>query len=517
MKKLLIYLVIAGAGLFNAGCSDWLDVLPKNEQVASEYWKTKEQVEEVLAQGYSYMRNTIPFQIKWGELRGASVYAYSGSEEQKLQNFQLTSSSSMCKWADFYQVLNIANSIIKYAPEVHGADETYTEAAMNSHMAEAYFMRAWTYFTLVRNYKEVPLILEPYVTDSYSFYTAKSTEDVIIAQIKEDIKTALSTGAAKEFYDDDEWAGAAKGRVTKWALYALMADVSLWSEDYDGCIEYADLLLNATSNHRPAFMADPTQWFSIFNPGNSNESIFEINFDYVTYAQVDKSPSSYFKTATNAALQYSPTMCEYLNMEAEDHEDGSPSSVRAKWGAYKDMDETGTSATKTYCVWKYQGYAYMEQSTREQQDANWIIYRMADIVLMKAEALIWKGGTDNYQSALDLINTVRTRSYVKTLDLNVTDATEETMLTELLQERNIELAAEGKRWYDLIRFGKTKNYKYKESFITLIKTYNLSASSKWLSSVLKNNDAWYLPIPQGDIDNNPLLVQNPYYDITANK
>ena len=49
MKKLLIYIAMAGATLLTSSCNDWLDVLPKNEQVSPEYWKTKEQVEEVLA------------------------------------------------------------------------------------------------------------------------------------------------------------------------------------------------------------------------------------------------------------------------------------------------------------------------------------------------------------------------------------------------------------------------------------------------------------------------------------
>ena len=140
MKKLLIYIAMAGATLLTSSCNDWLDVLPKNEQVSPEYWKTKEQVEEVLAQGYQNMRLTVPTLIYWGELRGASIYAYSGKSKQELQNFQLNSSSGECKWGGFYSILNVANSIIKYAPEVKRQDETYHEAVMNSNMAEAYFM-----------------------------------------------------------------------------------------------------------------------------------------------------------------------------------------------------------------------------------------------------------------------------------------------------------------------------------------------------------------------------------------
>ena len=514
MKKILICLVIVGTGLLNSGCNDWLDVLPKNEQVAPDYWKTKEQVEEVLSQGYSYMRTTVPSLIYWGELRGGSIYAYSGSEQQKLQNFQLTASSSMCRWSAFYQILNIANSIIKYAPEVHGQDETYTEAAMNSHMAEAYFMRAWVNFTLVRNYKEAPLVLEPYVTDSYPFNIAKSSEETILVQIKEDIKTALASGAAKEFYDDDTWAGATKGRITKWALYALMADVCLWSEDYENCIEYVDLLINSDSSHRPAFMADSEQWFTIFNPGNSNESIFEINFDVLTYNQpIENSPSAYFTYSTSARLQYSLAMCSRLWDETTT---SNESSVRASGGAYKDLEEGAASQHNLFCIWKYQGYGYMSPGYRDQQDANWILYRMADVLLMKAEALAWQGGTANFQAAIDLINRVRTRANVAELNVNINDVTEESMLRYVLEERDIELAAEGKRWYDLVRFGKSKGYKYQNAFVDLIVANNASASSQWLRSVLKNTYAWYLPIPQDDIERNLLLTQNPYYDITSN-
>lgn len=66
MKKIFISLTIAGASLLLSGCNDWLDVVPNNEQVAADYWKTKEQVEEVLAQGYSEMRTTVPSLVYWG-------------------------------------------------------------------------------------------------------------------------------------------------------------------------------------------------------------------------------------------------------------------------------------------------------------------------------------------------------------------------------------------------------------------------------------------------------------------
>ena len=529
MKKLLIYLTIAGTALLTSSCSDWLDVLPKNEQVSPEFWQTKEQVVEVLAQGYQNMRLAVPSLIYWGELRGGSIYAYSGATKQELQNFQLTSSSSECKWGTFYSILNVANSIIKFAPDVKGKDKTYHETVMNSNLAEAYFMRAWTYFTLVRNFKEVPLILEPYMTDEYPIDVPKSSEEAIIAQIKLDIETALATGAAKEMYDDDEWTGMSKGRVTVWALYALMEDVCLWSEDYDGCIKYADLLMNSTSAFRPAFVEDPEQWYNIYYPGNSNGSVFELNFDQSRNQSADDdatkatypSPSNVYpwEQSTVAALQFSKAMCKRLYDEATDPMITS-NTVRGYGATFvlpKASAGIGTSNAEGYLPFKFKiGGKEGLSTVRPYKDANWILYRMADVLLMKAEALIRKDGESNFTEALALINRVRTRARVTALDIQTNAVTQDKMLEYLLAERDLEFAAEGKRWYDLLRFGKSQNYKYKDLFINTIVENNATVSASWIRSVLKNSDAWYLPIHQDEIDRNPMLKQNPYYDVTVN-
>lgn len=508
MKKTIYRLLLICCSICMCACSDWLDVLPKNEQATADYWKTKEDVEAVLASGYYYMRTTTPSLIDWGELRGSSVGEYKSTEKIKLQNFQLTAVSSLCKWDVFYQVINMANSVLHYAPLVQQEDDTYTEAAMKSHQTEAYFMRALMYFYLVRNFREVPLALEAYVDDSAPYSIAKSDESTILAQIKADIKTALDSEAAKEFFDHDKWAGASKGRATKWALYALMADVCLWSEDYDGCIHYADLLIHATSNKRPAFMSIPEQWFFIFNPGNSNESIFEYNWDQATYGQTNYSPSNYFVITETANYRYNSTWIERMQDESLNLLPGG-TIVRGDFGAYAYVIED------VCCIWKYKGTEVKDLSAiRVNNDANYIIYRMAEVMLMKAEALIRKGGTSAWEEALGIMNQIRTRANLKDLDVNLSETDELTMLSLLLNERDMELAAEGKRWYDLVRFGKSQGFKYKKEFIEMVVENNTSANGSWIRSVLNNFDAWYLPIYAGEIETNGLLVQNPYYGST---
>jgi len=175
MKKFII--ILFSSCLLFGSCNEWLDILPKNEQVTENYWQTKEDVEQILASAYHYMRETTDLLVYWGELRGGSMYSQYLVEGAKLQNFVLLPSSSYCTWAPFYQVISLANSVLDYADIAQQNDDAYSVEAMRSHKTEAYFMRSLMYFYLVRNFKEVPLILNAYVDDSAPYKVAKSTEE----------------------------------------------------------------------------------------------------------------------------------------------------------------------------------------------------------------------------------------------------------------------------------------------------------------------------------------------------
>lgn len=511
MKKIYTILLLSGSLLLSS-CNDWLNVMPKDKQSTDMYWQSSADVEAILAQGYSRMRTCIPFMIEWGELRGSSVIVPSrASGAGRIQNFQVLPSTANVRWGTFYQVIGMANAVLSYAPEVLDRDDSYYASQMYSHMTEAYFMRGLMYLYLVRNYREIPLITEPYVDDAMPTDVPKSTEAEILEQIKSDVRAALATDAAKETFDET-W--ATKGRATKWALYALMAETCLWAEDYEECITYADYLINATAAMRPVFMSTIGQWFQIFYPGNSNESIFEIQFDGANFDQTGNSPSRllpYSGTSTVSTYMYSEAMTTRLISEF------SQLANRSYYGsfagtAYESFPENGI-------IWKYSGMGVDNTEairSGNNLDANYIIYRMADVMLMKAEALIRIGGTSNWTEALDIINQIRRRSMLSSRSEvsadNIAEASEETLLEILLDERDMELAAEGKRWYDLLRYGKQQNFKYKSRFKSIIMENNVTAESRWLSSVLENENAWYLPVPESDMNSNSQLTQNPYYE-----
>ena len=175
----------------------------------------------------------------------------------------------------------------------------------------------------------------------------------------------------------------------------------------------------------------------------------------------------------------------------------------------------GWPTANQYYIWKYYGTDVQDITggARVHQDANFILYRVAEIMLMKAQALAMKG-QDSWQEAINLINRVRNRAGLDNFDVDVSELDELTLLEEILDQKEMEFIAEGKRWYDLLWFGRIDNNKYKKQFINKIIESNQTTNQQWILSVLQDPNAWYMPLPQADIEHNKLLVQNPYYSST---
>jgi hypothetical protein len=541
-------------------CNDWLNLTPDNEQVTEDYWQSKEDVESVVASGYYYMRQAVPTVIAWGELRGGDFYNLgSGYDATKMQDFDMLSSNQLCNYSKIYQIISMANSVLKYAPEVQAKDNTYYLSMMQSHLCEAYFQRAWAYSLLVKNYKEVPLITDAYVNDDAEMNLPKASESQIIAQIKEDIEAALATGAAKGTYEED-W--QTKSRATKWALYALMADICLWNHDYDECIAYANRIIEASDAIRPVFIAETGNWYEIFYPGLSNESIFELYWDYNTEG-INNNFTSMFPTlgttggSASGICNFTEAVKEKIALETQSvlsNLEIPSGTLEQRVGRMyltsfisSSASWNGTQFTPgaNIALWKYRGTDVVDATTvRIHNDANFILYRVADIMLMKAEALVMKGQA-SWKSAVAVINQIRNRAglpdFVNVNDddaLNTLD--QYTLLSEVLDQREMEFLGEAHRWYDILRlarydasfapegtvedntgvsyetyrtsgFGENV-FAYKTKAIELIATYNQTTSPIQLQSVLQNSWAWYLPLPEDDITTNSNLKQNPYYE-----
>lgn len=481
IKIMLVALSVNSAG----GCNSWLDLQPENKQTTDMFWKSKEEVEAVITSGYNGLRSCLYYFVNWGELRGDGleiVYDYYGLETVK--NLNILPTNGICNWATVYATIGRANAVIRYAPEVLERDLTMTAEDLNGYLAEAVFIRSLCYFYLVRTYGEVPLILEPYIDDERDYAVAKTGEAVVLAQLLEDLNAYV--GRAKEGYKVawQKW-----GRATKWAMYALMADIYLWQGDYEGVLSACGQL------EKGGFALLPKdEWYELYNPGNSKESIFELQFSR-DYGQQWGSYYLFYYSATYDYHEYGP------GSQSIDLFDENPDDIRGSGGSY-----VGNR------IWKYTGTKHAGQEGIARTDigyANWIVYRYAEILLMKAEALILSGAS-HYGEAMDLVSQVRQRAGVRAIA--ATPSTQYEALQIVMNERQRELLAEGKRWFDIMRMAKRNNWEYKEYLLSaLLRDVPVRELAVWRNK-LSDVNAYYLPVYDAEIKNSRgTLVQNSYY------
>lgn len=472
--------------LIFTSCEKWLELIPPQGLIREEFWQTKEDVQSILMGAYEKFSSLDDRLFRYGELRGDMVVGdvNLGDDERKVAESNIYPENWLCDWSDFYEVINYCNEVIKNAPLVREIDDTFTDYQMKGYLSEAYFLRDLAYFYLVRVFKDVPFVTEPTETDASDVYPYKMDGEELLRLLIPELEEARKYATTDGYLTLPE----IRGRVTKGAIDALLADISLWLFDYEAVITYVGRVENA----KQYVLMPSGSWFELFYPGNALESIFEFQF-----REPDQRNSMYGMTQ-RISYSYDPSRkaIEMFAIEfAREFVRGEESSIKK----YGEND---------FIIWKYVGRAPDGESVRtgsEQNAANWIVYRLADLKLMKAEALSQLG---RFPEALAIINEIRQRADVTPLSLANSPAAYE---DAILQERALELAFEGKRWFDLVRMGRRNDYARKSALIEIIVTNVPSTQKRILATKLTNPLGWYLPIYESEIERNPNLVQNPYY------
>lgn len=462
------------------GCNDWLSIAPENDLIKEKFWSKKEDADGALAAAYDAFRDAALESFVWGELR-ADIATFDGAEFAEYQNIaasNISPTNGKVKWDKYYNAINLANTLMFYSPEVMEKDESFTLRMKEAYDAEALFIRALSYFYLVRLWKEVPMVTEASISDQGDLFKPKSKEKEVINQIIEDLLKAKDLAYVDEYRYIPHYY---KGRANKYSIMALLADVYLWNEQYQECINYCDSIINTGKFG----LEDFNNWFLIYNPGNNQkESLFEIQFDDNLESQENPIHNSMVPATGAPKIKLNDvTMNNLFNVQ--------------------DLRLIGTRGP----VWKYQGIDDKSPSKRTaaQRDANFIYYRFADILLMKAEAL---NETDKPIEANALL-----RQTLERAGLSHVDVLQKSNLRQaIMDERGREFILEGKRWFDLLRNAKREKFQNKQIIINMI----LSGADIKQQAILKtrvyDTMSYYLPIPENELLYNHFLVQNPYYD-----
>lgn len=464
IKNILLLLILCTAFI---SCKKVTDQVPSSIITPSNFYKTAADADNAINGCYDALQNSPSNMEVWGDGRAdiLGVTDRSGSNELQITSGNVSASNSYVNWSGLYGGINRCNSVIKNVP---GIADAALDNRRDRIMGEAYFLRALYYFYLARTFENAPLILTPYENLSADFFPANSNRAALFAQIETDLKTAEPLVPDLPFGNILE----NKGKTTKAAIRSMMADVYLWQKKYQEAADAANLVINSPAKYT---LVPGANFANMFTAKNSVESIMEIQFNY-SYQEGNTNfltdlflPLGGSITAGNLRFQPSASLLSALPLT-----DNRASVTYKNTGAvpapYRDVNVT--------YIAKYPGTTV---GNVLYMDSNFIIYRLAEVILFRAEALNELGQTAEAKILLDQI---RTRAGVTATRAN----SQSELRLAIEAERFAELAYEGKRYYDLVR---TRRY----------------------AEVTGNADANWLrwPLPSSEIIRNKNLVQNPGY------
>lgn len=495
--KRIIYKISLLILLFSiSSCKKWLALQPQDGIIRNEFWKTKEDVQAAVIGCYSSLlgaptgikdRALVDYLFIWGELRADMVSPGPGMsiDEQNIMNVNILSSNSLTSWKSLYRTINYCNTVIDFAPDVKKVDNTFTQASLDAYMAEALALRSLMYFYVVRTWGDAPLKLKSTSTDQEIQNLGTTEKATILNQIVADLLKAESLAAityGNKQYDT--------GRITKYTIETMLADVYLWMEKYNDCILMCDKVIDTK---KFSLVPGALMYNNVFYLGNSTEGIFEFQFD----AQ-KLNPFYAMFLPTNRRLNASSNVMEVVY--TQDFVNDLNVDKRGLDAAVRPSDNM---------IYKYMGVDYNTSRTSDISYAHWFAYRYPDVLLMKAEACSQVG---RGQEALDLVKVVRDRAGALVATERKPDITDKDGIADyILEERAREFSFEGKRWYDILRNAKRDNYRRLDVILNMVAA--TVPSDLQQSAIVKYQDknSHYLPVFDDEISADQTLKQNPFY------
>ena len=456
MKKIAVIFLSAAAAV---ACNGFINLDPISEQGANGFYKGEYEMNQALSAVYSTLQSADQYGSQNGyacfmELPSDNTYnlntTQNGGRYAAFDNFTVdaTNAQVASTWISCYNTIQKANIVIdrSNSPEV-----TLSETAKAQITGQAYFLRALTYFNLVRIWANVPLITSEVLNVNEAFNHVQSAPADIYPVIISDLEKAINSLP-------ESWPAADAGRATKGAARTLLGKVYLTLGDYSSAMTQLNSVIGKYSL-LPKF----SDVFSVTNKNNA-ETIFAVQFDKTAQGEGYPSNSDPMQNGSDVNNLPSKNLIALFNANPDDRKDATIIDAGAKGiRNYKYHDTVGSNNGLGFDI---------------------IVLRYADVLLMAAEAL----NEQNYggKEALGYLNDIRKRAHAT--EYTYTDLPNQGAFRDAVEkERRLELAFENHRWFDLVRTGKA------------LSVVNANDGG----SVLKVNAQKYqllFPIPQSEID-----------------
>lgn len=556
MKKIRIFVKAAITSLVVLGlssCSDWLkEPTPGQTNLADYYTTWQAALENVNAaytplaweyQGTYYAEWFIGDIVSDDALKGGQYIQSDMADVYDMENWKTQTDNELLLqyYRAKYQGIQRCNLVLERVPGMDPElfdEEEYqcVDGLQERIIGEAYFLRAFYYFQLVRVYGGVPLVLNNLLTDA-DWQQPRATAEAVYDQIVADL-----TEANKRLWlrSDSRFADTDLGRVTKGAAQAMLLKVNLYRHQYEEARAWGDSIILSNEYDLETNYAD--NW--LLEKENGVESVFEIQYmedpssDYGegngfsrgTFTQIlTRSRSQDPMFGSNAGWGFNkPTHNLY-----DEYEEGDPRRDVTIWDATGHMTNESEEiyCGTPYCSRKYAWYTTDADGNvtgantlahASRGPLNYKLIRYADVLLMYAEACEAAGGAGicgvTAEGALEMVR-ARARSNAEDpstalpeypnykIKINGNEI-QPTLQQAIRHERRVELAMEGHRWFDICRWGGFDGQGVKAHMDAYAATESQEARDEMADFVAGKHELF--PIPEEERMLNP-MEQNPGY------
>ncbi|WP_374166754.1 RagB/SusD family nutrient uptake outer membrane protein [Arcticibacter sp. MXS-1] len=472
---------------FSSCTNDFLDVDPQGKQPAQTFWKTPEDAGAGVNAIYANLRswNNTAFPAIAIESLAADEAEKGSSPNDasflnNFDNFSVTSTDGVLGgfWEGQYQNINLCNQVIKNIVDIQ-----MDEALKSRYIAEAKFVRAFSYFRLVRAFGGVPLRTEP-TQDPLAYNIPRASASEVYALIEKDLDDAAATLP-------QSYGSADIGRATKGAALAMHAKVAMYQKKWDAVLALTNQVMGMGYSLFPDFQ----DLFRINNE-NSSESIFEIQCEY--YPSIAGASNSQY-----SQVQGVRTQSGYwgFNVPTQTLADAFEPGDTRREGTILFVGTTTKYGDAITAVAgdpvRYNGKSYVpfntpwDNANPRGSQQNVRVLRYAEVLLMNAEAANELGNPTQALASLELVR-ARARKGNPNVLPPVTTTDKAALRNAIYHERQVELAMESDRYFDVVRQGRAAE---------------VFGPKGWKAN---KNEVWPIPQTQIDISNN-LLTQNPGY------
>ena len=569
MAGVFYLLLLSFSPSFLTSCVDTV-ILPDNKTVDDDYWQKKSEVDAVVATAYAQLRDeaAIRNMIVWGDFRSDELVVTSTlptsaayrTALQQIYSCNIETENAFTSWYPFYSAINYCNLVLEKAESVIAVDPDYTRGDYDANKAQMLALRSFCYFYLTKVFHDIPVTPGAYLNSSDDLNAPQANPDSVLTMCINDLEEASKYAVSGSTYGD--WRD--KGYLNQDGINAILADIYLWrgsinrsASDYEACVKYCDKVIQAKKEAyeqnprrrrygdeevKDYYLSDYSDMYDdLFGQTgqNADESIFELQFRN-SNANNRGLDQMYFRynSASSNGFGYLKAAPIFGKVDATGNGVWVNSVDQRLYDYVYDATSTNTEqfGVRKFVATNYAGTnntADSKRDTRAQVYQNWILYRLTDVMLMKAEALVQlynmggkaDGDTRN-EEAFYICKFVNDRALS---DANKGSYTmkytvyRDKMEELVLAERARELCFEGKRWFDLMRY----NYRHTETqadlrrkltegyvansdvfFELALRKYAVPAAMK---AKMRDERYLYMPINQDEVEINTNLVQNPVY------